>query len=263
MLERTTRTVSPTFEGERFLPIAERLIRDFDTAIFDLNATAERRSGHVNIAALPSIASQLLPGIIKSFSDRYPGISVQVTDDNSKGVQRRLVRNEVDLGLGSRWQAEPSLSYRPLIQDHIELLCHKDHPLGQEDGPVERSALEGHRFLDSGLSGLLPTKNLMGSPRFEFSTTTTLYAMIKANIGVTVLPTLAARKHDPRLVARTLVNPIVYRDVYLITRNEWTLSPAGQAMVEELVDRLPKILEELGLDNIKNKIQPAAFADLL
>ena len=245
------------------MPIAERLIRDFDTAIFDLNATAERRSGHVSIAAVPSIASQLLPHIIKSFSDRYPGLSVHVVDDNSQGVQRRLARNEVDLGLGSRNRTEANLAYTPLIQDRIELLCHKDHPLGADDGPVEWSALEGYRLLDSGFSKMLPTTNIVEGPKFEFSTTTTLYAMVKANIGITVLPTLAARKNDPHLIARSLVDPVVERDVYLITRREWTLSPAGQAMVEELIDRLPKVLAELGLKNIKNSIQPAKFADLL
>ena len=67
LLERTTRKVSLTVEGENFIPIAERLIRDFDAAISDLNATADRRSGHVSIAAIPSVASRLLPGVVKKF----------------------------------------------------------------------------------------------------------------------------------------------------------------------------------------------------
>ena len=47
LLDRTTRRVIPTAEGENFMPIAERLVRDFDTAISDLKATAERRIGNI------------------------------------------------------------------------------------------------------------------------------------------------------------------------------------------------------------------------
>ena len=35
LLERTTRQVSTTTEGQNFIPIAQRLVRDFDTAIYD------------------------------------------------------------------------------------------------------------------------------------------------------------------------------------------------------------------------------------
>ena len=60
-LRITTRRVIPTVEGENFVPVAERLVRDFDSAISDLKATAERRIGNVSIAVVPSVATQLLP----------------------------------------------------------------------------------------------------------------------------------------------------------------------------------------------------------
>ena len=106
LLERTTRSVAPTNEGENFLPIAERLVRDFDSAIYDLRATAERRVGHVSIAIVPSVATNLLPPIIKTFSNAYPGINLHLDDDSSRGVQQRVERNEVDFGVGSMWQAK-------------------------------------------------------------------------------------------------------------------------------------------------------------
>jgi len=254
--------VSPTVEGERFIPVAERLIRDFDSAIFDLNATAERRSGHVSMAVLPSVATEILPGILKQFSEEYPGISVHVTDDNSRGVQRRLARNEVDFGIGSRWQTRHDLSFHSLLEDHMELVCHRDNPLAASDRPIGWDALSGQRFLDSGLHDKMPIKSVADAPKFEFSTTTTLFAMVRANIGVTVLPTLAAHRRDERLVSRPLQDPVVKRELFLITRKDWTLSPASAAMVEVLVRGIPELLDELALDNVHCCVKPSDFANL-
>ena len=41
LFDRTTRQVLLSGEGERFLPVAERLLSDFDTAMTDLRAVAE------------------------------------------------------------------------------------------------------------------------------------------------------------------------------------------------------------------------------
>lgn len=254
--------MAPTDEGERFIPIAERLIRDFDSAIFDLNATAERRSGHLSIAVVPSVASRLFPEILKSFSEQYPGISVHMTDDNSRGVQQRLMRNEVDFGVGSRLRGRPDLEFRPLFEDRVELVCHKDHPLAAHKGSVHWRDLGHHRFLDSGLHGIVPIRDLTDNPKFRFSTTTTLFAMVKANIGVTVLPSLAARSGDPELITKPMVNPAVKREIFLVTRKEWSLSHASEAMIEVLVQGIPASIASLDAGDIRAKIRQSDFPDL-
>ena len=86
LFTRTTRQVNLTTEGENFLPIAERLIADFDLAISDLKMSAVRRGGQVSIAVLPSLTINLLPGLLASFKSSNPGIRVVLRDDNARGV---------------------------------------------------------------------------------------------------------------------------------------------------------------------------------
>lgn len=254
--------MAPTDEGERFIPIAERLIRDFDTAIFDLNATADRRSGHLSIAVVPSVATRLFPEILKSFSEQYPGISVHMIDDNSRGVQQRLIRNEVDFGIGSRLRARPDLEFRPLFEDRVELICHQNHPLAKHKGSVRWSDLRAHDFLDSGLHGIVPVPDLTDNPKFRFSTTTTLFAMVKANIGVTVLPSLATRSGDPELVTKPMIDPVVKREIFLVTRKEWSLSHASEAMIEVLAQEMPENIARLDAGEIRSKIRKTDFPAL-
>lgn len=248
LLERTSRRVVPTTEGEDFFPVAKRLVRNFDTAIRDLRATAERRSGHVSLAVLPSIANNLLPNIIKRFNTDFPGISVDLHDDNSQGVQRRVERNEVDFGLGSLWRPSEQLSFTKIMRDTFTLVCHRDHPLGEATTPLPWSALADTSFLHTGISGDLPIKAYFPEPKLQFPNITTLLAMLRANLGVTALPTLAIANIGEELTSRALVDPVATRDIYLITRRDDSLSLAAEAMLGILADQIPSTAIELGLD---------------
>ena len=263
LLERTTRKVLLTTEGEHFMPVAARLIRDFDAALSDLNATSERRSGHVSMAVLPSVATRLLPEVCRQFSEDFPGISVHMIDDNSKGIEQRLARNEVDFGIGGRSRGRTDLDYRLLLEDRIEMICHRDHPLAQETGPITWEDLRGHRFLDSGLHNLTKAQDLIGKTQYEFSTTTLLFAMLKANFGITVLPSLAAQHADLLLVSRPLIEPEDTRSIFLITKKGWSMSPAGEAMIETILQTIPAIAEELRLDNVEVRFGEGDFRDLV
>lgn len=251
LLERTTRRVTPTAEGDNFIPVAERLVRDFDTAIHDLRATAERRSGHVSMAIVPSVATNMLPSIIKTFAARYPGISVHLDDDTSRGVQLRVERNEVDFGLGSMWQSNKTLEFTPLFSDKLELICHKDHALARESAPIRWEQLENQIFLDTGITKTLSRRQAFGPSKFDFPNMTTLLAMLRSNLGVTVLPSLAMPKASKELVSRPLVEPVETREICLIKRKDWTLSPAADAMIETILSEAPMRAQELGLTLIE------------
>ncbi len=252
LLERTTRQVRTTTEGENFIPIAKRLVRDFDTAIYDLRATAERRSGHVSMAIVPSVASNLLPDIIKAFSAAYPGIYLHLDDDSSQGVQRRVERNEVDFGIASLWQPNKLLNFKPLFADKLELICHVDHQLAKTAGPVKINELENITFLDTGITKTLRSRASFGDSRFDFPNITTLLAMLRSNLGVSVLPSLAIPTFSDNLISRPLV-PTQAREVYLITRKGWTVSPAAEAMIETIIRETPKQIKKHDLTLPTNK----------
>ena len=246
LFERTTRKVTPTTAGEKFTPIAERLLREFDLAIYDVAAISECRSGHVSLSVLPSVATRILPQVISAFTAKYPDISVHLSDNNAQGVQRSVERNEVDFGIGSIWHPNNKLEFIPLLEDTFEFVCHRDHPLAREGLPVSWPQLQGLSFLGTGLTQALKMQRYIGNPKFEFSTTTTLFAMLKANIGVTVLPSLAVPCDDD-LVSLPMIEPAETRELCVILRQDWTLSPAANAMMEVLTGQMPALAKQFKL----------------
>src|SRR6266702_1801871 len=64
LLARTTRHVRLTPEGESLLPRARQLLADWEDAEEMLRHRFTLKRGHVTIAAMPSFAGNVLPGIL-------------------------------------------------------------------------------------------------------------------------------------------------------------------------------------------------------
>ncbi len=253
LLNRTTRRVDLTDDGKDFLPIAERLVADFDRAISDLKTTARRRGGQVSIAVLPSLTINLLPGLLADFKSKNADIRIVLRDDNARGVQRQVLNNESDFGISNRWEEDSNLNFIPLTLDPVGLVCPPDHPLAKSRKPIAWKKLEGLPFVgmsqDTGVYKLInAVENCPESvriPEYEVLTMAALGGILEANLAITALPLLAVPGHmHPALVFRTLINPGVERELCLITRRGQPLSPAAQKVWDMLLAETPRIVKE-------------------
>jgi len=252
LFNRTTRQVNLTTDGEDFLPIAERLVADFDRAIADLKTSAERRGGQVAIAVLPSLTINLLPEILARFKSSNPGIRVILRDDNARGVQRQVLNNESDFGISNRWEENSELEFTPLTLDPVGLVCPPDHPLGKTGKPLAWSNLEEYPFVgmtqDTGVHKLINAiegcPESVRSPEYEVLTMAALGGILEAKLAITVLPLLAVPSHmHPALVFRTLTNPRVERELCIVKRRDYQLSAAAQKVHDLLLDETPRYVK--------------------
>ena len=90
LLVRTTRSVALTPEGALLLPIARRLLADWDGAEELLRQHFTLQLGQVAVAAMPSFAANLLPRTLKVFRDHYPKVNVTVHDVINEQVIEEL-----------------------------------------------------------------------------------------------------------------------------------------------------------------------------
>ena len=245
LFNRTTRRVRLTKAGEDFLPTAERLIHDFEAAIADVRAIAERQQGRVSLATIPSIANRWLPGIVAQFLREYPGIGLHLHDNNSHGVRRMVRRGHVDFGVAGLWELDRELEFTPILKDRVGLVCRLDHPLAQRSAPLHWIDLQGQTFLDMGheerirtVVGQVPElADTLCSTKYGIANTATVVALLEAGIGVTALPAMAIPKSSRSLLAFVpLTEPRIERTICIVRRKGETLSPAAQVMLEAIVD---------------------------
>ncbi|MFC6673828.1 LysR family transcriptional regulator [Marinobacterium aestuariivivens] len=243
LLDRTTRRVLLNPEGERFLPVAERLLSDFDTAVTDLQAVAEHQHGQVGIAASPSTLARLLPPVVKEFHARYPRIGILLRDHSAAGIEQHVLANDVDFGIGGNHSDQPDLSYTPILRDRFGVVLSPDHPLARRREPLDWKDLDQEELLmlstDTGIRAQLskyPARHGTGlrldRPTIEVSNPAGLAALVEAGLGLSILPALAAGTRSfEQLLFRPLDNPAIHRDLYILQRRGRSLSPAADAML--------------------------------
>ena len=86
LLARTTRSVALTPEGKAFYPVARRLLSDWEQSLQDVRNHFALRRGKLDIAAMPTYTTNLLPQILANFHRQYPDINVTVHDVIAESV---------------------------------------------------------------------------------------------------------------------------------------------------------------------------------
>jgi DNA-binding transcriptional LysR family regulator len=244
LFDRTTRKVAATPSAMRFCEQAERLLRDFDTMIGDLHALSESAQGSLRIAAAPSVLSWLLAPALNGFRAAYPKVTISLRDSGSQDIERRVLEGEVDFGISSAQSDDPELNYAPLFKDRYGVVCSPDHPLAGLTGPLHWSQVAAFQSTMVGLASDTKVGNLHRETMHRFdlsdcpeevSSSPSLYAMLVQGNRFSILPVLTAQTHQlERLVFRDLIEPVVHREVYLITRKLRSMSPSAERLQSAL-----------------------------
>jgi LysR family carnitine catabolism transcriptional activator len=246
LLDRTTRSVAPTAQGERFAAVAERLIEEMERALDDLSAHAERRRGLVAAAATASFIGHAFAPALGALARRHPGISVRLVEEHTAGAARRLLAGEVDFAVTTLPSPDPALEAVPLLRDRFGLVCPADHPLARTGRTLGWSALRDHPVVglsaESGIRAILERHAAGGPalrrPRHEVSSVAGLQSLVEQGLGVTAMPTLAALPMTRAALVFRPLAPAVHRVVYLAVRPGRSPTPAASAVVAALLERL-------------------------
>nr|WP_064494170.1 LysR family transcriptional regulator [Pseudomonas chengduensis] len=247
LLDRTTRRVSLTAVGRDFLPKAQRLLDDFERSILGIRELAERQSGQVTLACIPTAAFYFLPTVIRAFNLQYPKIRIRILDLSAHEGLEAVIRGEADFGINMQSGQSAEIDFTPLVNEPFVLACRRDHPLAKQAEVAWRELsdyrligvgrLSGNRvLLDHGLAHL----DWRPSWFYEVQHLSTSLGMVEAGLGIAALPSLAMPAEDhPILVSRPLVDPVISRTLGLVRRRGSSLSPAAEQFVETLLRQWP------------------------
>lgn len=220
--------------GAYCVPRFRELITQHDRLSRELVAQVAREAGHLDMAAVPSVASRLMPRLLADFVQRYPGIRVSLHDGNADYVREQVLAGEVDLGLSSLWEGDAALGFTPLMRDALGVVCRDDHRLAGRQ-VIHWQELMQESLIGNGTSRMLQGTDaaaLLEHHTFYISNMISLTAMLVAGLGVTTLPRLAFPEEYERLRFIPLSEPRVEREIGLLQLAGRSLSPGARAMAE-------------------------------
>ncbi|WP_407176979.1 LysR family transcriptional regulator [Bradyrhizobium sp. STM 3562] len=242
LFDRTTRRVQLTAAALEFLNDARRLTSDMDGALRRARDVGARRRGHIKVGAPPLLAAALLPKAIREFAQSSPGVAVSVVDRSLAAIHELLTSGDIDLAVGTFRRNEDGIARIPLVPYLIALLCRADHPLAAIPRPrwhdlagVPLIALRRGNGIREQIEQGYAAAGLNAEPAFELDQLTTIFAMVEAGFGITVLPLYALSALPTKsLVARELIDPMVTREIDVAHREDRSLSPAALDFVRLL-----------------------------
>ncbi len=226
--------------GKTCLPKIEQFMTIYRALEEDLKAAAAGDKGKIRIASVPSLVTKLLPNVLVEYSKRYPDIEIVLIDDNAVGVANRLLTGEVDLALGNCISInQADIDFTPLVSDPIGVVCLKSNSLNQ----TRHHAQQGVRwqqlilqpFIYNGTCRLLentPAEVLNRQARYTVENITSLFSLLRHDLGVTTLPKLAFPSNESELIWIDLIEPRLDRQIGIFKLSNKSISPQAYAFYE-------------------------------
>lgn len=236
LLDRTTREVVLTDAGQQLALRLERLLDELNSTLRDTGRMGQQLSGKVRVAASQTISAHLIPQCIAESHRRYPDIQFILHDRPQQWVMESIRRGDVDFGIvidPAQWaicnvkRFFPSLSSCFAIA--IALWPRKImYPQALQGAKlVLQDYASGSRPL---IDAALARNGIQANIVQEIGHPATLFPMVAAGIGISILPALALPlpEGSPLVVKR--ITPVVERQLMLVRRKNRSLSTAAQAL---------------------------------
>lgn len=253
LFDRDTRKVELAAVGTQLLPIARRILSEFETACGEMTQFVEGLQGNVHVAALPCVAAAVLPPIIATFSKSHPKVNFRISEYLSQNVVEAVTDGVCDFGIAVRPGENERVEYRHLIDDDIFMVCRGDDALACQKS-VPWSVFKMRPFIAMGrnCSVRATTQDtflelqLDIKPNYECQNIATARSLIRAGLGVSAVSALMLPQIAfGNVIARRLVQPTRSRSMGVITRSGRALSPAAQEFFQAFVVQAPGIRRKI------------------
>lgn len=245
LFDRDTRNVSLTAVGRELLPMARRIVAEFDDSFSDLVQFVEGRSGRVVIGTLPSLGVHIVPAAIARFRTAYPDVQFRLIGRAASVLVAAVETGEADFALSTQPPPGGRLSFIELARDEFVLVCRKDDPLAQERA-LPWSTFEKHPLIATPpSSSIRPLADdafrragLTITPAYECDGELSICgAMVRQGLGITAVPRLAmSLLGSDSLAAVPLRRPSAGRSVGIIQHQARSLSMAALRFRDQLVE---------------------------
>lgn len=132
LLTRSRRKVELTPAGTALLERIEPLLRSLANIPGEVAAMAAGQTGHVRVAFTGLAMATLLPGILREFNKRHPGIRVELNESPTAAQLRALQAGEISCGFFHPDAPTPELRTHVLLRERNGILLPADHALAKK-----------------------------------------------------------------------------------------------------------------------------------
>ena len=197
LFERTGRSVTLTDAGDAFMPHAQRALTAVQEGTDSIEAVRHGDIGSIRIGASDTIATYVLPGILKQFRETRPRVHVHLTTGQTEGIVEKLLAGETHVAV-SRLTQHPEIESLHLYNDDLALVCSPSHPFASR-GRVTIAEAGKEPFLffqrtssyHSLVYSMFLRVGVVPESVMELDSMETTKHMVEAGLGIAILPVVS------------------------------------------------------------------------
>jgi LysR family hydrogen peroxide-inducible transcriptional activator len=230
---------------------ARRVIAEVEQLREAARRTRDPEAGSVRLGIFPTLGPYLLPHVVPHIRERFPRLELLLVEEKTDVVLRLLHEGRLDAGVLALPLHDETLHMEFLFEEPFVLATPRSHPLARRGSLVlsdlasEQLLLleDGHCLREQALD-VCAMADASEHSGFRATSLETLRQMVAANVGITLLPTLAvkppvARSSEIRLLRFRETHPS--RRIGMVWRRSSAMGGFLRKLAEVFRD-LPKAL---------------------
>lgn len=262
LIERTNKRVEMTPVGSQILIHARRALAETGQMEAVARAASDPLVGPLRLGVIPTLAPYLMPLILKPLQQAYPGLTIELWEDQTRSLIDGLRNHRLDAVLLATAPDAPEITEIALFEEPLLAALPLDHEFAGQASVSEESLAEemlvladGHCLANHALAACgkpLPQRN--GAPNqrgalapqrsalqnsMQAATLETLVNLVAAGYGATLIPALAASSLGQRGIALRPLTGKSSRTIRLASRPGFPRPQALRAL-EKIIRRAIK-----------------------
>ena len=251
LFDRIGRHVHLTEAGRLFYPRALRILSEIENSATEINNLTDKIAGKLELATSHHIGLHRLPDVLRIFTQKFPGVELNLGFMNSETICDNVVSGSVELGIVTLpLQPVERLSTQCIWQDPLEFVVGHIHPLvsnsqqnitTQQQGRINTSLQELTQFpailpgtgtfTRQIIENTFQLENLSVNTKLATNYLENIKMLVGVGLGWSVLPRTLIDK-DLRLL--NVNNIKLNRNLGAVWHSQRTISNAARKMLELL-----------------------------
>lgn len=197
LLERSNKRVDVTPVGRQILEHARRALNEAGQIESVARAARDPLVGALRLGVIPTLAPYLLPLILEPLRKAYPGLTIELWEDQTRLLVDGLRNHKLDAALVASAAGSPEFAETALFAEPLVAVLPPGHTLARQKTVDETTLAEdllvmadGHCLANHSLAACGAKTGLQGA--MQAATLETLVNLVAAGYGTTLIPALAA-----------------------------------------------------------------------
>lgn len=243
LFERKGPKIQLTPEGDVFYKLAQPLLEQFSKLEESFKANIGKiEGGEINIAAGESTILYLLPEIIKTFSEQYPKIKINLFNETGRDGLAMLRADEVDFAIGSFVSVPDDIVYKKIWSYEPALITPHDHPLTKIEKPTIKQISEYGLILPPRhlatwrvIEGVFEKCGVKMSVALEAGGWEVIKRYVEIGMGISIVTDLCLTEND-RVAQTSLLEHFPKRTYGIVVRKGKFLTPQSKLFIKNIDD---------------------------